>query len=106
MKNIVIVGSVSEVHSVIYRYEKPDASSRRVWLEKRNNKNMFKFLLCFYLLTMFPKNNLNTLLCNTLELLVDFDRLLPIVINFVLTPKQKVYLDTSVCIIFEDTIRR
>ena len=30
--------------------KKPDASSRRIWLEKRNNKNMFKFLLCFYLL--------------------------------------------------------
>ena len=40
----------SEAHSLIYRYEKPDASSRRIWLEKRNNKNMFKFLLCFYLL--------------------------------------------------------
>ena len=38
--------------------KKPDASSRRIWLEKRNNKNMFKFLLCFIFLTMFPENNL------------------------------------------------
>ena len=86
--------------------KKPDASSRRIWLEKRNNKNMFKFLLCFIFLTMFPKNNLLYLtLTNTLELLVDFDRLLPIVINAVLSPKQKVEVDTSVIIIFVDTIR-
>ena len=68
---------------------------------------MFKFLLCFIFLTMFPKNNLLYLtLTNTLELLVDFDRLLPIVINAVLTPKQKVYVDTSVFVIFVDAIRR
>ena len=86
--------------------KKPDASSRRIWLEKRNNKNMFKFLLCFIFLTMFPKYNLLYLtLTNTLELLVQFDRLLPIVINAVLSPKQKVYDDTSVIIIFVDTIR-
>ena len=59
----------------------------------------------FIFLTMFPKNNLNTLLCNTLELLIQFDRLLPIVNNFVLSPKQKVYLDTSVIVIFVDAIR-
>ena len=57
---------------------------------------------------MFPKNNLLYLaLTNTLELLVDFDRLLPIVINSVhLSPKQNVYVDTSVSIIFVDAIRR
>ena len=56
---------------------------------------------------MFPKNNLLYLtLTNTLELLVQFDRLLPIVSNFVLSPKQKVYVDTSVFVIFVDAIRR
>ena len=60
----------------------------------------------FIFLTLFPKYNLLYLtLTNTLELLVQFDRLLPIVINAVLSPKQKVYLDTSVIIIFVDTIR-
>ena len=56
---------------------------------------------------MFPKNNLLYLtLCNTLELLIDFDRLLPIVINFIPIPtKQKVEVDTSVCMVFADAIR-
>lgn len=55
---------------------------------------------------MFPKYNLLYLtLTNTLELLVDFDRLLPIVINFILTPKQKFEVDTSVCMVFVYTIR-
>ena len=54
---------------------------------------------------MFPKNNLDTL-CNTLELLVNFDRLLPIVINTVPFPtKQKAEVDTAVCIDFADAIR-
>ena len=61
----------------------------------------------FIFLTLFPKNNLLYLtLTNTLELLVDFDRLLPIVINAVLSPKQKVYVDTSVFVIFADAIRK
>ena len=58
----------------------------------------------FIFLTLFPENNLLYLtLTNTLELLVQFDRLLPIVINAVLSPKQKVYVDTSVYMVFVDT---
>ena len=56
---------------------------------------------------MFPENNLLYLaLTNTLELLVDFDRLLPIVINSVhLSPKQNVDVNTSVCMVFVYAIR-
>lgn len=95
MKNIVTVDTTNEAYSLIYRYEKTRRVIPTNLAPKRNNKNMFKFLLCF------PENNLNTLLCNTLELLVDFDRLLPIVINFVPIPtKQKIEVNTSVCMVF------
>ena len=107
MKTIVIVGSASEAYSVIYRYEK----TRRIISTSLapNVKQKYVYVLINYVfifLTLFPKYNLLYLtLTNTLELLVQFDRLLPIVSNFVLSPKQKVYVDTSVIIIFVDAIR-
>ena len=101
----LVDGRVKPIHFFTSLYmdtKKPDASSRRVWLQNV----ITKICMYFIFLTMFPENNLDTLLCNTLELLVEFDRLLPIVINAVPIPtKQKVEVDTSVCMVFADAIR-
>lgn len=47
MKNIVTVDTVSEVYSVIHRYEKTRCIISTNLAPKRNNKNMFIFLTVF-----------------------------------------------------------